>query len=93
MLFRSLDGVISSVVKLEGDEPSFFLTNQTQQSYELILKNTDRMQLEELKAQGLNYRLTGEILEDYDPSLTPDAPFFIVRGIEILATFRGELPK
>ncbi len=87
----SLDGVLQTETNLDGDVSAIILSNDSRESYELVLTNAMRSEIEELKAQELNYRITGEVVENNDASQTISRPKIIVKEIQILETLRADL--
>ena len=87
----SVEGVIKSEPTLNGDSNAIVLTNENSENYELVTTRMIRAHIEELEAQGLNFRITGEVLEIYDASKSEavSRPVIIVKDIEELATFRN----
>jgi hypothetical protein len=86
----TVDGVIATEVTFVGEDEikSFVLTAANKDNYELVLSRMLKAEIEEFEAQGLNYRITGEVLETYDASEIVARPKIIVATVEVLATFR-----
>lgn len=84
----AIEGVIQTQPNFADDSTAIVLTNANKVNYQLVMTRMMRAEVEELEAQGLNYRITGEILEN---SLEIDGqgrPTIIVKDLEILPTFR-----
>lgn len=88
----AVDGVITTEPTLDGEALSFVLASNDKDNYELIMPRALKAHIEELEAQGLNFRVTGEVLENYDASEVIARPSIIVKSIEELATFRDAGP-
>jgi hypothetical protein len=87
----AVDGVIATEVSFNGEDESksFVLAGANQDNYELVLTHQLKAEIEELEAQGLNYRVSGEVLETYDANEVVARPKIIVSALEVLPTFRA----
>jgi hypothetical protein len=85
----AVDGVIATELSFSDESKSFVLASTSQENYELVLTRQLQAEIEELEAQGLNYRVSGEVLETSEANETSDRPKIIVSALEVLPTFRA----
>ncbi len=59
----STEGELSTEVAIGGETTGLVIVDSSNDTYELIVNRQTQAQIDELIAQGVKYRVTGEILE------------------------------